>query len=325
MFVNSKVRVGKGEVRGGKAIIYRGLCFFIFEKFERYWNIQSVIYNIYLVNFRREKLLLYKLRFYTLKITSLRISRIWEFFKYVNMLRVSRILYFFKNFCNIYYIKKSNVRLNSNSSTSNCNFNFLETMILFKEYTNLEKFETFFTADTYNENKQKFLQFLLYLRLTRLLYNFINPLNDIEVYRTSFQSLEFPRIFPKRINTQKLQFKCNLYALSVLSISANKNGREKRKSLDRRRWFCFEKFGHAARIYISPLTIATPTVSFFEGQIDRYHLYFQTAASPRRQEILRNDSFARNSYKRGINHLYRGYNSIPLNSGKIIRQSESKF
>lgn len=70
-------------------------------------------------------------------------------------------------------------------------------MILFKEYTNLEKFETFFTADTYNENKQKFLQFLLYLRLTRLLYNFINPLNlnDIEVYRTSFQSLEFPRIF----------------------------------------------------------------------------------------------------------------------------------
>lgn len=73
------------------------------------------------------------------------------------------------------------------------------------------------------------------------------------------------------------------------------------------------------------LAIATPTVSFFEGQIDRYHLYFQTAASPRRQEILRNDSFARNSYKRGINHLYRGYNSIPLNSGKIIRQSESKF
>lgn len=70
-------------------------------------------------------------------------------------------------------------------------------MILFKEYTNLEKFETFFTADTYNENKQKFLQFLLYLQLTRLLYNFINPLNlnDIEVYRTSFQSLEFPRIF----------------------------------------------------------------------------------------------------------------------------------
>lgn len=49
---------------------------------------------------------------------------------------------FFKNFCNIYYIKKSNVRLNSNSSTSNCNFNFLETMILFKKYTNLEKFET---------------------------------------------------------------------------------------------------------------------------------------------------------------------------------------
>lgn len=73
------------------------------------------------------------------------------------------------------------------------------------------------------------------------------------------------------------------------------------------------------------LAIATPTVSFFESQIDRYHLYFQTAASPRRQEILRNDSFARNSYKRGINHLYRGYNSIPLNSGKIIRQSESKF
>lgn len=24
------------------------------------------------------------------------------------------------------------------------------------------------------------------------------------------------------------------------------------------------------------LAIATPTVSFFEGQIDRYHLYFQT-------------------------------------------------
>lgn len=112
------------------------------------------------------------------------------------MLRVTDFI-FFKNFCNIYYIKKSNVRLNSNSSTSNCNFNFLETMILFKEYTNLEKFETFFTADTYNENKQKFLQFLLYLQLTRLLYNFINPLNlnDIEVYRTSFQSLEFPRIF----------------------------------------------------------------------------------------------------------------------------------
>lgn len=106
MFVNSKIRVEKGEVRGGKAIIYRGLCFFIFEKFERYWNIQSVIYNIYLVNFRREKLLLYKLRFYTLKITSLRISRIWEFFKYVNMLRVSRILYFLKIFATFTILKK---------------------------------------------------------------------------------------------------------------------------------------------------------------------------------------------------------------------------
>ena len=67
------------------------------------------------------------------------------------------------------------------------------------------------------------------------------------------------------------------------------------------------------------------TLKSTRGQIDRYHLYFQTAASPWRQEILRNDSFSRNSYKRGINHLYRGYNSIPLNSGKIIRQSESKF